>query len=111
MIFNWKTHIAIGFVVGLYFHSFESIILTMVGSILPDIDHPVSKLGRHNPFIRHFTHRGFSHSILGCALLASPFLLLGNGEFLPVFVGAVSHVLSDFVSSLLRGYWYHVKLW
>jgi len=83
----------------------------MIGALLPDIDHAGSTLGRYNPLAKYLRHRGMSHSILGCALLSSPFLILGNGLFLPVFAGAVSHVLGDFIASLRKGQWFHVKLW
>lgn len=111
IVYNFKAHLLIGFLVGLYFRSFEFIMLTMVGAMLPDVDHPLSVLGRHNPFVKSMSHRGMSHSILGCALLSSPFLMFGHGAAFPVFVGAVSHVMGDFVSSLMKGYFWHVRLW
>lgn len=111
IIFNFRIHIIIGFFVGLYFHSLEFITLAMLGSLLPDLDHHGSTLGRYNPFAKFMMHRGFSHSILGCALLSSPFAMIGHGTFMPVFAGAVSHVFGDFISSLLKGRWFRVRLW
>lgn len=42
-----------------------------IGSILPDIDHPTSMLGKKVPFVaKLFSHRGFTHSLLFSTLMA-----------------------------------------
>jgi membrane-bound metal-dependent hydrolase YbcI (DUF457 family) len=46
-------------------------------------------------------HRGVCHSVVGCAMLATPLLLFLNEKAVfIVFCGAVLHVFSDIVSSL-----------
>ena len=73
----FKTHLAIGFLMGLfslkYFHftllnSILFLFLITIFSALPDIDHPKSKYGRYLWFLSIpisfiFKHRGFFHSI------------------------------------------------
>lgn len=47
----------------------------VVGALLPDLDHPKSFLGKYNPFTGLMKHRGFTHTILGCSVLALPLYL------------------------------------
>lgn len=78
-------------------------ISTMVGSLLPDIDHPQSVLGRRLPFISNpihkcFGHRSITHSIffLSATLLlpiAFDYTVLGIG----LSLGTLSHILLDFL--------------
>lgn len=84
----------------------------ILGSLLPDIDMPNSKLGKHFKFLnKHMRHRGFTHSIFFLAMvtfllymLCYPALELG-GESLFNFargicfgtgLGIASHIVSDF---------------
>jgi inner membrane protein len=75
----------------------DHLILGVIGALLPDIDHPKSFIGRYNPFAYFMTHRGFTHTVLGCVVFALPFVTIGAGAV--VFVGAMSHILTDWVSS------------
>lgn len=87
----------------------------VVGSLLPDLDAPVSQLSRFQaagvrPFalpalvLSHFlTHRGFSHSLLGW-LLASLIVALPLGVFVSPWLGTGlalgygSHLLLDMMT-------------
>lgn len=73
----------------------------LFGSLLPDIDHPYSLLGRHVPFIskplyRHFGHRSLTHSL--CFIFALVLIISLFGFEIFAFglgVGMLSHVLLD----------------
>jgi inner membrane protein len=76
------------------------------GSLLPDIDHPHSWVGRRvrvisRPLAGLIGHRGFTHSIL--AVIACGLLLrwqgLGRGIVDPLIVGYLSHLAADFLTS------------
>ena len=87
---------------------------SIFGSLLPDIDHPSSRIGRRMPIISHavntaFGHRGFTHSILALLLLTyGLFLLTGvipeflTGYYLPfsfgLIIGYASHLLLDMIT-------------
>ena len=90
---TWKTHIIGGAQIGIVLASVahgtatDSAIIfsaSMLGSVLPDIDHPRSKLARSDAFvgllsrvISKFTkHRGFTHTIPGALLFALIFYAL-----------------------------------
>jgi len=86
----------------------------VIGSLLPDIDHPKSWLGRRIPFISIplsmlVGHRGITHSLV--ALLASLFFSAyalsvyagGSGVTMVIATGLClgygSHLLGDFASN------------
>ncbi len=84
------------------------------GALLPDIDHPSSRVGRMFPHIskplaRVFGHRGFTHSLLAIAALVA--VLAYTARFhaasLPaataaaVSMGYLSHLLADYLT--IRG--------
>lgn len=104
----YRTHLAFAFLVSLFtiklfpnsnIYLFTS--LTLLGSLLPDLDHPRSKLGKKIPFFSKtvsvaFGHRGIFHSLFFTVLvayLASLFLpqyLVGA-----IFFGYLSHLVAD----------------
>ncbi len=73
-------------------------------SLLPDIDHPKSQVGRMFPTLSGviagvFGHRGFTHSAVALVLCVVAAYMWGGvtGGLLVAFgVGYVSHVLADF---------------
>jgi inner membrane protein len=80
--------------------------LVIGGSLLPDIDHPKSWVGRRLPVIVRplaatLGHRGVTHSIL--AVLACLFVLRWHGvrrAFVdPLVVGYLSHLAADLLTS------------
>ncbi len=101
----FKTHVIFAFLVGLfainYFHPPNQIlfiILVMFGGLLPDIDHPKSKIGRYfRPINYLFEHRGFFHSFLVVPLIAALiFFVFKLPNFsLPIIIGYASHLISD----------------
>ncbi|NBV83479.1 hypothetical protein EBR57_05085 [bacterium] len=59
------------------------ILCAMFGSILPDIDHPTSTIGRLVPWIskpieRRFGHRSITHSAIGTVVATTAFLLIAG---------------------------------
>jgi inner membrane protein len=100
----FRTHLAFGFVLGALaiplLHPTNQLVfiaLVLLGSALPDLDHPQSKLGRKvKIFSMLFKHRGFLHSIFGMALLAFPFSLIFPQVYvLGVMLGYLSHLIGD----------------
>lgn len=99
---QFKTHILFGLLLGLLSlpilnpaNSVLFVILVLIGSTLPDIDHPKSKVGKwFKPIGWLFEHRGFFHSIFPILLL----LLLTKVYslvFLPIAIGYISHIMID----------------
>jgi len=101
----FRTHLALGFLVGLIalkiFNPSNTIfffILVLIGSVLPDIDHPKSKIGKKVKIIGFlFEHRGFFHSILFLILIyfISVTFLRNNYFILPLIIGYSSHLFID----------------
>jgi inner membrane protein len=102
------THLAFGFLVGLFaidfFHVGNQLLFmffVLIASILADIDHPDSKLGKNVKFIGWiFTHRGFFHSLLAMGLFAAIVHFVFHNEFLTiaVLVGYASHLVIDAIN-------------
>lgn len=101
------THMAFGLLFGLLSLSFLHpankyvfIGIVIFSSLLPDLDHPQSKLGRKLFFSRIFNiffgHRGFFHAIW-IPLAAWLILSLGFGISYgsAVFIGYFAHLFSD----------------
>ena len=111
IIFNWAVHIIIGLLFSIPFtHQPVDIFFVIFGSLLPDIDHPKSMLGRWNIFSCFMTHRGFCHTLCGIIVLSSPFLLI-NGAAPYVFLGAISHLFGDRLHSAAGARMFKIKIW
>lgn len=72
-------------------------------SLLPDIDHPKSWIGRAIPILPKilyatFGHRGMTHSVFAIASICLIFDLGGADRWVMIsaFVGYSSHIFSDF---------------
>ncbi|MDD6489079.1 MAG: metal-dependent hydrolase [Clostridia bacterium] len=76
-----KTHIAAGLAASIALGmNAPQIALAAFGSLLPDIDHSGSTLGKLiKPISRHIRHRGVTHSLifLAVSMFISPYLALG----------------------------------
>ena len=104
----FKTHLAFGFFVGLFliqfFHPSNQILfmgLIVVASVLPDIDHPDSVIGKNIKIIGFlFEHRGFFHSIFALALFTFPVLYFFKSYLLGIAVlaGYAAHLVADCIS-------------
>ena len=93
--------------------------LAVAGSLLPDIDHPASWVGKRlrpvsTMIAAVLGHRGATHSAL--ALAACGWLLLGHGLAgpiaAPVLVGYLSHLAGDLLTPRgLRLAWPMKRTW
>lgn len=82
-----------------------SLALVAAGSVLPDMDHPASWVGRRLwPFshvlARLLGHRGFTHSLVAVALCGAALRSHGVSRGLsgPLVVGYLSHLAADLLT-------------
>lgn len=118
--FNALGHLAIGTFLGLFFaHTPLEFAYVLLGSLLIDIDHSRSTMGRWNPFTKRWMprrvrwkHRGHCHTFLGAILLSAPFLVVDLRAFFLVFVGCMGHLLGDkFLSIFPKHDAFKLKFW
>ncbi len=111
---NWKTHLAIGVAVALYFSNFVSspvifIPVVLLTSILPDIDSGFSYLGKKSFFkpVQWTTnHRGILHSYTFCIFVSLILALFYPVLALPFFVGYSFHLIGDsFTVKGIKPFW------
>lgn len=74
-----------------------------IGALLPDIDHPKSKISRKIPIApvlisAIFTHRTFFHSLLFLGLLSLLYGVAPSPLVTGLLVGAASHILGDMLT-------------
>lgn len=115
----YRTHLAFGLIFGLYFWSYKGFNevygslyglwwggavffgLLSLGALLPDLDHPKSKLGHKVPAVSHlfhflFGHRGFLHSLFFVVIVSAVALMIfGNVISFPIMLGMLAHLASD----------------
>ena len=104
----FKTHIAIGLFAAILFiplvsNPWSFVLITLIASVIPDVDTAFSKVGRNMPakVVQIFTtHRGMVHSLTICVLLS-----LIISVFVPIlafgfFVGYSLHLLADSFSKM-----------
>jgi inner membrane protein len=100
----WKTHLAFGFFSGLIAMSLVNtgniyifFGLVLIGALLPDIDNPDSKVGRHFKFIGAvFKHRGVFHSIIPAVIiLVLVWYFISQPYAAAIFIGYASHLFID----------------
>ncbi|NWK84920.1 metal-dependent hydrolase [Staphylococcus sp. GSSP0090] len=109
-----KTHASCGLLVGAltieYFHtdlftSITVITLAVISSLLPDICHTQSKIGRRfkviSFFIRMiFGHRTFTHSLLFIAIIVCLLYVIQTPTYylVTIILGLLSHVILDMLT-------------
>lgn len=101
----FKTHLVFGFFIGLFLVQFLQpgnpilfMSLIMIATVLPDIDHPDSAIGKNIKIIGFlFEHRGFFHSIFALILAAGAFHYFLKSYLLGIAVvaGYGAHLLID----------------
>ncbi|MFH1424094.1 MAG: metal-dependent hydrolase [archaeon] len=108
---QYHTHAAGGLVFGMLsvkyalasFAGPSFLLFVVLGSLLPDIDHPKSKVGRWVPILpRLMKHRGLSHSLFGLGVSAAVLILLFN------FAGFTAWHIS--VAAMSVGFFSHLAL-
>lgn len=89
---QFKTHLALGVLTGMLTTSDTmQFCCICVGSVLPDIDHSATMLGKAMPIVpKLFKHRGFTHSLLFSTIIA----------FIDVWMcyGTLIHCISDMMT-------------
>lgn len=103
-----------GFLLGVVVTNFDPLytIVVIAASPIPDLDHPHSFYGKHNPAARLMKHRGHCHTIVGSFLLALPFWVLSINVFALVFTACIGHIVADRISSSFPGKWkFKIKVW
>jgi inner membrane protein len=90
-----KSHILIGFSFGLLFN--VNPLLSMAGSLIPDIDIIWGRYFKNNFW---FSHRGFTHHFIIPLFLLFLTMFYENLDFilLPVSIGYFSHLLADLLT-------------
>ena len=101
------THICFALLIGLIgiqifpASKFSFLIFVLVGSVIPDIDNPRSKLGKKLPVISHIIkytlgHRGFFHSFWLLFIIPALIYFFVNKTIgIAIFVGYFSHLFLD----------------
>ena len=109
-----KTHASCGILVGTLaieyyktdlFTSVTIVVLAVIASLLPDICHTQSKIGRKirivSFFIRLlFGHRTFTHSILFIVIIGLGLYVIQTPQyyFMTIITGLISHVILDMLT-------------
>jgi len=109
-----RTHLAIGAFFALFFlpyvvNKFTFVVVTLIASLLPDIDSATSTLGRSKLFrpLQFFIkHRGFIHSLTFCFAVAVIFSFYIPVLALPFFLGYSIHLFADsFTLEGIKPFW------
>ena len=116
---NYKAHFTAGVITGVgvsiaayhFQYHLSPILITVpaiIGSVLPDIDHPKSYLGRRLPLlskiINHvFGHRTFTHSLLFCIIISASLMQTDTSVGIGMFFGILSHILLDMLTPFSKG--------
>lgn len=103
---QYGTHILGGILSGVLINPTpQGILISTVGSLFPDIDHPDSFIGKRIkilsvPISKVFKHRTVTHSPLIWGLLEGINLITINNENLTYFIcGVFSHIILDMLNS------------
>ncbi len=110
----WKTHLAIGLAIALYFsnHVNKPLIfvpVVLLSSLFPDIDSRFSYIGKRTlfrPVQAVSSHRGIIHSYTICIALSLSMAFIYPVLALPFFLGYSFHLFADsFTSQGIRPFW------
>jgi len=112
IIFNYKIHLVLAVLTAAVIHvtNYDQLIFCLVGAVIPDVDTKHSLIGWFNPlaWFELTTHRGWTHTILGCIILSTiaiPFHAYGA-----MVSGYLSHLIGDQISSAIHGKKWGIKL-
>ncbi|MGA2130514.1 MAG: metal-dependent hydrolase [Candidatus Pacearchaeota archaeon] len=111
---QWKTHLAIGLAVALFFapHVTEPLLfipIVLVSSLFPDVDSGFSYIGKNplaKPIQMTTDHRGIVHSYTFCVAISILIAFLLPIVALPFFLGYSFHLFADaFTVQGIRPFW------
>ena len=109
-----KTHLAIGLAASLLFMSYVNdeaifLVVVLIASLLPDIDHGFSSIGKgfiFKPIQMMTDHRGILHTYTFCVGVTILFTLFLPVVALPFFVGYSFHLFADsFTVQGIKPFW------
>lgn len=109
-----RTHLAIGLCAALFLldhvvYKFAFVVVTLIASILPDLDSNFSTIGRHvifRPAQLLSKHRGFFHSFTFCFAATLVLSFYFPIYALPFFLGYGMHLFSDsFTVDGIQPFW------
>lgn len=109
-----KTHLAVGLAVGLTFLNYVNneivfLAVVIIASVLPDIDHGFSTVGRKiifRPIQAMTNHRGILHTYTFCILITLILAMFWPVLALPFFVGYSFHLFLDsFTVQGIKPFW------
>lgn len=100
--FNGRVHWSFALILYIYlicvddraYHHLNPL-LVIAGSLFPDSDHRHAPAGKILPLWLIFKHRGFTHTIWGMMLFATPILLYRWDYGLSFIIGYCTHLLLD----------------
>jgi membrane-bound metal-dependent hydrolase YbcI (DUF457 family) len=110
-----KTHLLFGLLLAVLWVEFISaqnavltLLLILLGSLLPDIDEKSSLLGRRVPILSYFTkHRSFFHSVIfgvSCVIVLS--FIVSVHHVLAFSAGFIGHLLLDAITPMgVKPFW------
>ena len=104
----YYTHLAFGLLSGLIFrqivgggNKYIFLGLVLVGALIPDLDHPDSKIGKKLGIVskiieKAFGHRGLMHTFYFAVILPGIIYYAAGASYgIAVFVGYMSHLFID----------------
>lgn len=109
-----RTHLAIGLATGLYFlplvkYKLWFVPIILLASLLPDVDHSFSQLGKRRifrPLQLFMKHRGPLHSYTLCVLFSLILAFFFPKVALPFFLGYSFHLFGDsFTVNGIKPFW------
>jgi len=88
---------------GLSIELLISFLMMMIGTVLPDIDHPQSTIGSRFKWLSYpvtifFGHRGITHSLLGVGLICSLALWTDTWWLYWLAFGYLGHLVGDYLT-------------
>jgi len=104
---RYYTHLALGLLSALILIPFLEIhnnilfiSLVLLGSLLPDIDYPKSKISNKIPILPFLIkiiskHRGIFHSLFAAIIISSILYLISPTASIALFIGYLSHLIID----------------
>lgn len=102
----FRTHLAFALLIGLLtvnlfsLNKYLFVSIVVIAGIIPDIDHPKSRLGRKIKFLSWsikflFGHRRLFHSIVFAGVVSVFLWFFFDNWWIPFFIGYISHLAID----------------
>lgn len=109
IVFNGLTHLFVGIGIGvLCKFGLVDISMVALGSLIPDIDHAKSVVGKVIPVagIFNMQHRGWTHSLLGLIIFIAIIAIINTSLIMGFALGYVLHLLVDTLTPMGIAWFY-----